>query len=743
MKKKIYLIGALTVVLIGVLLCAYISFNRNVSSHLKENASVRLQEIVKPNVISFDLQMNEQIKKVNTLADILSNTGTLGDESNQVLLRSAAKHNGLLRCALAFPDGAFITHDNKNEGNVTQEAFFQANMKGEFFITDPRPAVVDPSKTVILFSAPIQKDNQVRGSLIYSYLCDDMDKIFNLNFLDGQGQMLVTKQDGMPLIGKASLVPQNENVIEYLRANCTHKTHDPAQCIGLTGDSGSTTITFSNNNDPLLVNFERLQFNDWYMLSMVPEKASAQTLSYLSTDQRNFTVVAGGAIAIYLILLGLIWLSQRNNVDKLTGALTLERFKPIASKILRRACDQTYVFVKLDIKNFKLINRLYNYEEGDRVIKNVASALEFVLSDTDSAYCRSEIDTFIFLLPYTNREALDAKRAVFIAKFRALMGDRFKTLVEFPTGQYVLSEEDMKKPDIAEILEKVNFAHRAAKQRDWGLILDYADDFEKEALLEKQIEDQMSSALTNEHFQLYLQPKFRTSDETICGAEALVRWEVNGKRYMHPTAFIPILERNGFIVKMDMYMFEQSVKRIREYMDEGLEPVTVSVNFSRLHLYNERFVEDLGDITDQYGVPRKYLEIELTETAVFENLEMILTLIEKLHAAGFTLSMDDFGSGYSCLALLKDLKVDVLKLDRGFFLEGADPKRSKIIIADIMRLAKDIEVVTVAEGIETREQVDMLKELQCDIIQGFYFAEPILGKTLDLKNPESYKKKGT
>lgn len=741
MRKRGLLLAVLGVVLLVVVFISYVSFDQNLKNHLQSSIETRLQEIVEPNVVSFDLQMKEQIKKVNTLADVLGETDALNSPQSTALLQSAVENNGLLRCALAFPDGSFITHDSKNDGNVSSDAFFIANMKGEFFITDPRPAVVDPTKTVILFTAPVMHDNKVAGSVIYSYLCDDMDAIFSLDFLEGQGQMAAVSKEGQRLISSFDQVSsEQQNILDQLRGTCTHEKHDPAVCCALLGDQGSFTVTTANSNDALLLSYAKLNYNDWYLLSAVPESVATQAIVTVSNDQRNFTIVVGLCGFIFAMAVLGTWLAERNSVDKLTGGLTLDAFKRTAKKILKNR-EITYVFVRLDVKNFKLINRMYDFDVGDRVIKNIAAALRVALPSKQTTFARVGTDDFLLLIPYKDRETLDEQRALFIKTFKELMGSHFTTMVEFPTGQYVLTEDDFPRPDITEILEKVNFAHHKAKyQTHSDNIIDYVSDIEEEALLEKAVEDKMSGALTRDEFVLFLQPKVRVEGEKLCGAEALVRWQVNGQFFMHPTDFIPVLERNGFIVKIDMYMFKRTVEKVRSFIDNGEEPIPISVNFSRYHLNNENFVQELCDIVDSYDVPRKYLEIELTESAVFENIDRIIKLADELHEAGFALSMDDFGSGYSSLALLKDLKFDVLKIDKAFFDEGADEQRSRVVLSNVFTMAQQLEMTTVAEGIETKEQVEFLRTLHCDIVQGYYYARPMLGSTLNistfLTNPE-------
>ena len=724
MQKRVTILVALAAALLVIILAAYFSSSSKIASQMQENVSERLHEIVEPNVISFRMQIKEQMKKVNTIADYLGSAGELGDASQIELLRAAVRNNGLLRCAIAFPDGSFVTHDGKNEGNVSTDDFFLANMRGEFFISDPRPAVVDATKMVMLFSAPIRRDGEIIGSIIYSYPCDEMNAVFNLSFMDGNGALLVIDADGNLLISGDLQAANGVNVLDYMRTNCTHAMHKPEDCLILTQASGGAVETLPDM-EPLIIHYERLGYNDWYTLAVVEESAAARFVDSVSREQRNLGIIVAACILLYCVVALVLWLRQFQNVDKLTGALTLESFKRHAKRILRRRRGAPFVFIKLDVKNFKLINRIYDFTEGDRVIKNIAAALRAVLCEPDMLFARAGTDDFLLLLPYIDRDYLSGQRTAFIAKFRELMGSHFSMAVEFPTGQYLLSKSDYPHPDIPEILEKVNFAHRAAKQYGYTAIVDYVETLEHTAIFHKTIEDRMESALEHGEFQMYLQPKHDVRTGQICGAEALVRWMVNGEFYLPPVDFIPVLESNGFVVKLDLYMFRCAVKKISAQLHAGEAPVTISVNFARCHLSNERFVQDLCAIADEYEVPHHFLEIELTETAAFEQVERMVALIDQLHAADFSISMDDFGTGFSSLSLLKDLEVDTLKIDRGFFDDAANPLRARIILANMICMAKQLHIQTVAEGVEVPEQVEMLRALGCDLIQGYYYSRPM------------------
>ena len=244
-------------------------------------------------------------------------------------------------------------------------------------------------------------------------------------------------------------------------------------------------------------------------------------------------------------------------------------------------------------------------------------------------------------------------------------------------------------------------------------------------LKEQDIESHMEEALENKEFKVYLQPKYSPEGGRMGGAEALVRWISPTSGFISPGEFIPIFEKNTFIIQLDEYMLEEVCKLQRMWLDEGKTLVPISVNISRIHLLDEGLILMILHIVDYYKLPHDCIELELTESAFFDDKKKLIHTVEELKKNGFVVSMDDFGSGYSSLNTLKDLPFDVVKLDGEFFRKMEDQTRSRIIIEDTITLAKHLELQVVAEGIEEKEQVEFLKSMGCDLIQGYYFAKPM------------------
>ena len=253
----------------------------------------------------------------------------------------------------------------------------------------------------------------------------------------------------------------------------------------------------------------------------------------------------------------------------------------------------------------------------------------------------------------------------------------------------------------------------------------FDDSMKEEQVWERRIEDDMEKALENHEFKVFLQPKYSTKGEKLSAAEALVRWQHPVLGFISPAKFIPLFERNGFILQLDDYMLTEVVQLQAMWESQGKKIVPISVNISRAHFAEENLAEHICEIVDRYKIPHEYIELELTESAFFDDKSVLLETVNKLKSFGFKVSMDDFGAGYSSLNSLKELPLDIIKIDAEFFRSVDDIERSNLIVGETITLAKKLGMQIVAEGIETREQVDFLAKKDCDLIQGFYFSKPL------------------
>lgn len=291
-------------------------------------------------------------------------------------------------------------------------------------------------------------------------------------------------------------------------------------------------------------------------------------------------------------------------------------------------------------------------------------------------------------------------------------------------GIYIVPDGSI---DIVNIRDRANTARKNNKNLSGRHMCScvFYDDLDRVQMLkEKKMENSMEQALENGEFIVYLQPKINLEKSEIVGAEALVRWKTKQDGLISPGEFIPFFEKNGFIVKLDLYVFNCVCCLLQNWENRGIKPIPISVNLSRNHLFDPQFLEKYEAIQKAYGIDSSLLEFELTETVVFENLELLKNVIERIHAAGFQCSMDDFGSGYSSLNVLKEIPVDILKLDGVFFDKEGDP-RGNDVVESAIELARKLGMKTVAEGVETFAQVEFLRNAACDMVQGYVFSKPL------------------
>lgn len=253
----------------------------------------------------------------------------------------------------------------------------------------------------------------------------------------------------------------------------------------------------------------------------------------------------------------------------------------------------------------------------------------------------------------------------------------------------------------------------------------YDEQYREDMLRISEIEHDMHKALEERQFQMYLQPKFRLDTEALCGAEVLARWLHPSKGIIPPVDFIPLFEKNGFILKLDEYMWEEACKTLRSWIDEGREPIPLSVNISRYHINHNNLEDVLMGLVKKYDIKPEYLHLEITESLFLDNPEELNRVLERLKKQGFFLEVDDFGSGYSSLNLIRNISVDTIKIDKDFLDSEIASEKGQIVVNHTIDMAKDLRLQVIAEGVETKAHVDFLKKSRCDIAQGYYFAKPM------------------
>jgi diguanylate cyclase (GGDEF)-like protein len=405
--------------------------------------------------------------------------------------------------------------------------------------------------------------------------------------------------------------------------------------------------------------------------------------------------------------------------DAMTGLYTKQKFFQATRELLDRRKESTFAFIHFDIDRFKMVNSLYGTAEGDRLLNIMANAIEDTLYGMENAtYGRIHADIFGICV---EQEQPNTVKTVLESIEKKIHEKEFPYLLQTAAGVYIIEYNEM---DVTQIFDNAALAAEQCKGQYIVQRSFYTRKMGSRLMQEQKIINEMEKALQEEQFKVYFQPKYDMEDCKPHGAEALVRWQKPDGTMISPGEFIPLFEKNGFIIKLDYYVWEKVCQFIRAELDTGRDISPISVNVSRVNLYNPKFIESLVDLVEKYKIPPRYLYLELTESAFSESMEQIQDAVKKLHKVGFTILMDDFGSGYSSLNVLKDVDLDVLKIDMKFLSKGAEEKGTKILEA-VIAMAKSLDMPVIAEGVEEEQQVELLTRLGCRYIQGYYFARPM------------------
>lgn len=415
-------------------------------------------------------------------------------------------------------------------------------------------------------------------------------------------------------------------------------------------------------------------------------------------------------------------IDRLTNYDKLTGMPNLNRFKRIAEEALRAEINpESLSLIYYDINNFKYINEKYGEESGDRLLIDFAESIAPNNRETVFS-CRVFSDKFVQLVRCSEAEVEDIAISV-INSFvynEQLKHSGYK--VTFSCGFYTFRD---KETDINIALDNVTLASKSERNIAETTCVRYRDDMRSGLRQEIEMLNNAMKGLINREFVVYYQPKVALENSHLVGGEALVRWKKPDGTMIPPNDFIPCLEKNGFITALDFYVYEEVCRFIKSRVDKNLPIVPISVNVSMLHLKEEGFLDRINSLVKSYAIPANLLEFELTEGVFLENEKEALKIMEKMKEMGFLVSIDDFGSGFSSLNLLKNMPVDILKIDKEFFAHDTLQNNDQIIISSIINMANRLHISVICEGVETVDQVHFLKETCCDMVQGYFYSKPV------------------
>ena len=408
--------------------------------------------------------------------------------------------------------------------------------------------------------------------------------------------------------------------------------------------------------------------------------------------------------------------------DFMTGLPNTGGYFEFAKGLCERNELIKYNAFYFNLKGFGLVNMKFGKEEADAIIcRYVAVLRDFAL--TDECIGRLGGDNFVALI-HKERTNEFLKLIENVETYAYVAGQMIT--VEIPSVAGVLEIED-NIDDVGQLVSQCSIALNAAKHVTKRPFMFLTKEMNKKALRQKQIRAKFKPALISGEFVVYYQPKVETDTYTIAGAEALVRW-ISGGKLISPGEFIPLIEADGTICELDFYMLGRVCHDINLWKIQRIEPVRISVNFSRKHLLNPNFPQQIIDTINDFGVNPKYIEIEITETANEEESGMLNTFMHKMQEHGIATAIDDFGTGVSSFNILRNFSVDVLKIDKSFIDDEVMTESDTIVITNIVKMARELGVDVITEGVERWEQVEFLHDIDCHMIQGFLFDRPMPSK---------------
>ncbi|AFA47006.1 bifunctional diguanylate cyclase/phosphodiesterase [Acetobacterium woodii] len=723
-KIKMSFIAVATVILFFLLSWCYVSLINRV---LSEQTFLYLSEVGSRGADLVESKVNNELENLITISKLVEAQGNFDQNAMMNMIRLQAADGNYKRMGIALPTGEVLTSDGLVY-NIKQRTYFQEAIKGQAVVSDSIADLSD-GEEINVYAAPIFRNNEVVALVLASVKTDDLKKYLEVDSFSNQGYSYIVKANGEAVVASAhpNSLGDFDNVFDELK-DAKLIDGDSLKTVSqkmAKRESGSYTSFYGELERHTI--YEPLAINDWYLMTVVPTRVvSVQTTQITSY---SFALIGAALLAIALLFIIILIFQNRSKrrleriayVDEITNGNNWQKFKLEAAEILELKNQGNCALLTFDIDRFRFINEEYGNEKGDEVLRMVVDILKVRMGKRES-YARVSGDHFAILCSCEDRNKITFRIKDFIRILnieREAIGIKERLSCHF--GIYIIED---KTGNLENIREKANMARIAAKTAENESWFFYSDTFRKKIGDEKAILDEMEDALEHHEFEMFLQPKYNLHQNQYCGCEALVRWRHPQKELIFPGDFIPIFEQTGFIKKLDMFMIEEACKLLKRWEDKQYPEMTISVNVSRKNLKQTCFIPNVLKITNKYQIKRHCLEIELTESSIFEDVERMIEVGKSFRSYGFKVSMDDFGSGYSSINLLGTLPLDVIKIDQGFFKHNLQNRQNYIVVEAMIDLIKKLGMTVVAEGIETIEEVETLRALDCDIIQGYYFGKP-------------------
>lgn len=722
-------------VLFVVIYIAIVQCSDVVEQHLESEMKQTLSDIADQNVQAVRKELVGQYRVLNAIALELQSQPEHEEEILGEMSYFTEVYN-FKRMGYLHADGNGITTDGY-EVNLSHRDFFQNSMAGETWLTGTLTDGIGSEEPINVFSVPVYNSDgtEVAGVLFATYRNENFQELMSVEFLEGQGYSCIIRSDGSVVAHSAdspledvtniydrirTVLEGDESVVNQLRSAITNS------------ESGIATCKHTNNTASTMFYYTPLgedgENSGWYVLTIVPLSLVDERMAPIMDNVDRLTLIVVCVTTLALIIYFVSGYIRSKKLEKLAYQDSLtkgDNFEGFKAASARLKGKPGYVLA-LDLAGFKLINDTQGLEKGDETIRALWEAIREILTDGEIA-ARVEAERFVIFLKESERAALEERLDGLEAEIE-LIPERIKIPRIFPVvGIYHTNSFD--EPETA--LGYARMAKKVVKGRRDRYYAFY-DEINSEMMMQEQwMEERFADALQTGEFEVWYQPKYDPTDGHAIGAEALVRWREKSGKLLSPGVFIPLFEQDGSIKVLDEFVFRTVCERQSEWVKRGCELLPVSVNISRVSLYYADIVEKYKKILDSYGLDIRLVQLEITESATVDN-KHISELVEQFHEAGFTMLLDDFGSGYSALTTLSNMHFDVMKLDKTL-IDGIGSDSGETLLKYIVRLGQNLGMSITAEGVETDMQMRFMRDLHCNDIQGYYYSRPLPEKDYEAR----------
>ncbi|HBH3006498.1 TPA: EAL domain-containing protein [Clostridioides difficile] len=704
---------------------------------LMSEAKIHIKEVAIQGSQLAQRQIEKDLDVLNIFSNYYASNPDIPNEEKMKNLLDEMENQKFYTMAIVDINGN-AENTKGDKFSVKDREFFKNSIKGKKYVSSPYVDEVNKSIKKIAISVPLLNNDKVVGVLYCTYNINTLMKLINVSFYENNSISYVVKNDGTII-----LHPQGDrlskNIYKLLKQDNDIQEVNRLKKELQENKTGATVLNMLEERRYLGYatmdngNSENNYIKNWNLIFSIPE-----TVVFSNSEQIiNRAIYA--VLFIVLIFIAIIfyinYIKKSNEKeilslayeDKVTYIGNQNKFYRECSKYLLDKPSLNYIIVYFDINNFKMINDTFGYEFGDNLLITIAKALKEELTEGE-VYARLSSDYFAIFCDYKNG------RNKIIRKLDSIRNNIESNLsivfeISLCVGIYFVEEGEV---DIQKAVNKANMARSVAKGKNINYAI-YNEDVRNKLSEESMILDDIKIALVKNQFEVYYQPKFSLVNGEMIGSEALIRWNHPEHGFISPAVFIPIAEKSKLILKIGRFVFERVCTDLSEWKKQGKKIVPVSVNLSRVELYQPDIVKFINKTIQMYNLSSDLIEIEITETVAINELNILKNILNELRKYGFSISMDDFGTGYSSISCLRDMPIDILKLDKSF-LDGIElDERSRNIAKSIVSLAKSLDLVVIIEGVESKEQAELMKQFGCDLVQGFYFARPMPAKNfLDL-----------